>query len=277
MMTIPTLHFCGTLALWIFLSGCQTKRESNDQRNEDSRTKNFFSIFSPGARQNYRLPSGRELNLPKYVIEPQVVSALGRNPFKLYVDKIIGNESTKRFLEPMKEYALSEIEGTALVSYSSWSYALFKDYLEGKEIPTVPSRIEASQAEPLFLATIAAVNKLPKYKGTVYFGACLDIETFRPLLSPEKIFAQRNFTSTSTDPDVSLSFATCSGRQLGSFLFTVLESKSGAEISKLSLVKGELEILFLPGHPFRVMSFKKLPNESESDADQYEVVLTDEG
>jgi hypothetical protein len=276
-MTTFHVFFCGIFALLICIAGCQSIQVPRDQESQDSNLNSIFSGFSFGNSQKYKLPSGRVVNLSEYVIEPNVQSALEKNPFKIHLGELKVNEAFQDRLKLMKEFGVSEIEVAALVAYSTWSYNYFKKYLDGDEIPTERSLIDASQIEPLFLATVAAFNKLPKNKSTLYFGACLNLNAYLPLLKRGKIFNQRNFTSTSRNLEIARPFATCDqSTGLGSFIFTVHDSQLGADVSKVSFVPGEEEILFIPGQPFRVKGINKLPVDSDVEAPQYEVDLIEE-
>jgi hypothetical protein len=283
-MTTVHVFFCGIFAFLICIAGCKSIQVPRDQESQDSNLNSIFSGFSFGNSQKYKLPSGRVVNLSKYVIEPNVQSALEKNPFKIYLGDLKVNEAFQDRLKLMKEFGISEIEVAALVAYSAWSYNYFKKYLDGDEIPTERSLIDASQIEPLFLATVAAFNKLPKNKSTVYFGACLNLNVYLPLLEREKIFNQRekifnqrNFTSTSRNLEVARHFAACDQSiGMGSFIFTVHDSQLGADFSKVSFVPGEEEILFIPGQPFRVKDINKLPVDRDVEAPQYEVDLIEE-
>jgi hypothetical protein len=160
----------------------------------------------------------------------------------------------------------------------SLSYDAFRQYFNGEELKQVRDRLNDNQVEPLFLATISAINKLPKHKSSVYFGACLDLKTFLPLLKPGKFFSQRNFTSTSLSQEVAFGFSSCTpgNIEMGSMMFTIENSHSGSDVSEFSAIRAEKEILFLPGQPFRVKSFIEVPKGESSETTMYEVQLVDE-
>lgn len=59
----------------------------------------------------------------------------------------------------------------------------------------------------------------------------------------------------------------------GSFLFILKDRKHGADIDGYSMYPLEREILYMPNHPFKVQSIKRV-NEP-GDPPQFNVMLTD--
>ncbi|ORA16991.1 hypothetical protein BST12_20170 [Mycobacterium angelicum] len=92
-----------------------------------------------------------------------------------------------------------------------------------------------------------ALEKLPVYEGTVVRGSDLSAEVIAQY-KPGEIIIEKAFMSTSTDPEIaqSATFA-------GNVEFRIL-SKTGRNISSVSMFPNEQEILFPAGTKFFVLS-----------------------
>ena len=98
-------------------------------------------------------------------------------------------------------------------------------------------------AIPGIKTAISGLNKLPKHTGIVYRGAGMTAQQ----LNSYKVGVQlkpKAFTSTSTDIQEAESFAE-------GVLFEI-QSKTGTDVSALSIFENESEILFKPGTVFEV-------------------------
>lgn len=278
------LFFSGALFLLVWLPGCKTRRDTGDLKNRESDTI-YVPLGSTFDRQKtFRLPSGRELDLASYRLEKSAIQTLAREPFKSYSTKKLNemkNPEHPWAQRPrLKELGLSDLEVVALGSFTSWSYLDFVAFLKGNEITHKSDRIDSSQMEALFLATVSGFNKLPKISSTVYFPKCLDLKTYLPLLSPGKLFSERSFTSASLNFNVArLSSAiSCPHNRpdLGLMMFTVKDSLSGANIAIFDVDATVAEVLFMPEPNFRVVSFKQLPEEVGEVSPRFDIVLVEE-
>jgi hypothetical protein len=178
----------------------------------------------------------------------------------------------KKIFEKAEKMGLSHAETLAMILYSANLFKDFVKYLSSEKNVTYTGGSD-KDVEAVFLAAISAVNKLPKHKSTVYFGSCLPLDIFLPLLKPGEIFSQRNFTSTSKDMDIAESFSQCFQDKSGEMIFTIEESHSGADISSISSHFREEEVVFLPSHPFRVKSINKRPQMRPDQPVGYLIVL----
>jgi hypothetical protein len=187
-------------------------------------------------------------------------------------------EIFKRDLQDLKQddisrsYGLTLVELHSLYRYTQEFYIYVSQYFSPN---VILGQNEIMQIEATLLAAISGLNKLPRYHGTVYFGACLSLKDFLPILRQGQLFWQNNFTSTSTEKLIATPFASFCNDGDGSMNFTIANSHSGADISGISRHPNEKEVLFSPAQPFRIKSITQ--GNSADNKDQivptYEIAL----
>lgn len=121
--------------------------------------------------------------------------------------------------------------------YTGLGYRDLNDALRG-------NAVEASQLARIE-AIKSALQKLPPYRGPVVRGTDLPPEVLAQY-RPGEVVTEEAFLSTSTNPAVARSTAFS-----GNVEFRIF-SKTGRDISSVSLFPGEREILFPPGSHFYV-------------------------
>ena len=102
---------------------------------------------------------------------------------------------------------------------------------------------ELARLKPYLESSVAGLEKLPSYEGTVYRGVTLSPESIAKYVPGETV-VESAFTSTSKTMGTSFP---------GNTKF-VIQSLEGKDVSLLSKYPGEQEILFRPGSPFKVLS-----------------------
>ncbi len=260
----------------VFSSLVSCKNSSSLQPTEND--SGVQSLFSESKEWHLKLRSGRTIDVKDYKLDPMTSRAIAT--------LIRSNKELNLADDKIKEIAprapeLSEVELSAIYFYTKYLFSVFSKYLGEEKNIEYRYGLEEADVELMFLATISAVNKLPKYSGDVFFGAKLPEEDYIKILKKGKDYFQDNFTSTSTDIRVAKSFATMGVDKSGyaSFVFKVTNSRSGVDISNISRFKREKEVLFPPTRPFKVMKLSKVSdagfndNVFKSELPAYEVLL----
>jgi ADP-ribosyltransferase exoenzyme len=177
---------------------------------------------------------------------------------------------------------LSSSEAMGIYYYSRGGYNDFVKYLSGakKDIYYGNGRISEEEAGALLASAVSALNKLPRYKGTVYFGAQLRETDYLSLLKEGKKFQSMNFTSTSLTKETAVKFAERTWENgadktgLANFYFTIKNSQNGVDISNYSYWSEEKEILFQALQSFRVKSItQRAAGQTGNGLKGYDVVL----
>jgi hypothetical protein len=261
--------FSAFIASFLLSQGCKNS-ENLDQTESDILGKAINGEWT------VKLRDGRTIKTSEYSLDAEsskVIQGLIDDELKDYVplfkSQVANNDQ------------LSVPEGFAVYMYTMTFYLDFKTYLEAKPNQFYSVQINDSQMAALFLGVISAVNKLPKFKGTTYFGAILPEQETLESIKPGKTFINSNFTSMSQVLSVAEAFSlkdqpiTTPGT--ASFVFELQNGTSGVDIIKFSLNRKESEVLFSPKRPFNVKSIKKIRNlVSEGDGKLpavYKVIL----
>lgn len=115
---------------------------------------------------------------------------------------------------------------------------------------------------------ITGLSKLPDWKGTCFRGARQPLVDFKKQYKVGKVINYDSFLSTSRDKSASEVFAKKNVKDtVGVMLF--MKIKFGKDVSKLSLVEAEAEVLLLPGSSFKV-------DKIEKGKDFYEVTMKEQ-
>lgn len=253
---------------------------------EDSKNKNLFGGLFGNSQKNYiTLKSGKRINVNTYkidaTVEQEVMSWLESEktfqraptgPQHIYL------KGEAPILLGKHETILSPAEVSGLVFYSNQGYQAFTAYWNGEEYKRNEDSapITKKQIESIFLATVSALNQLPKNNETVFFGAPLSLNDWKGLLEPGKIFKQNNFTSTSTKQSIASDFAndfyqsSDESQTVFPYIFSVKANCGGSRIGRYSTYIGEEEILFPPNHEFKVIS-----NSYDEEKKSYNIELED--
>lgn len=139
------------------------------------------------------------------------------------------------YRSPTGDFGLDDL--SAMDDYTGLGYRDLNDALRG-------NAVEASQLARIE-AIKTALQKLPPYHGPVVRGTDLPPEVLAQY-RPGEVITEKAFLSTSTNPAVARSTAFS-----GNVEFRIF-SKTGRDISSVSLFPGEREILFAPGSHFYV-------------------------
>ena len=216
------------------------------QNSFENNMSDHYSIFGRGADTFLTLPISKErIDTHTYRLDEatrvKTRAAVERNSDRSWVAKALTLKAV---------FQLDYAEAYAIDGYSANLYLSFKKMVEG----TLQNL--TSDTELFFKAAVSGVNKLPAYQGTVYFGAALS-QDYLDELKTGSSFVNRNFLSTSKDLEVARRFAQpgMDARQDSvRVIFEVEDSCHGRDISSFSAVQSEKEVLFLPMHPFKVVS-----------------------
>lgn len=255
----------------VFLTiSCRISSNINIARGS-SENAEISGLFD-GRKETVKLADGTVISAKNYKLDDRI---------RLELEKLMdqGDLYPKPRESPeMKaavEKGLSWAEALGIYHYSRGGYNDYMAYWGGGDFHWAHGRATKEQIGWLILATISGLNKLPKFQGTVYFGAALSLKEFLPLLKEGQPFYQRNFTSTSLDLAVAEKFSRNNlKKDLGSFIFTIENSATGSDIVPYSYWS-EKEVLFSPAHQFRVKSVKlngEIPIQGGS-VPRYEIVL----
>jgi len=170
---------------------------------------------------------------------------------------------------------LSFSEFFSIKYYTLTLFLHFSNYFRNEIAHKGLGEMKESEIEDLILSTISALNKLPKYSGTVYFGAPLPVNRIKSIKKGELLY-QQNFTSTSKNRNTAEAFAKGFLPDQASVLYEIQNSFSGTDIAEYSDVKYESEVLFAPSTPFIVKSKVLLPASRKDgiiNSELYYVVL----
>jgi hypothetical protein len=140
--------------------------------------------------------------------------------------------------DPSPGDSLKPHEHSAVADYTTTGYLDLNDALRS-------TTVDASQLARID-AIKSALQKLPIYRGTVTRGTDLPPEVLAQY-RPGEIITEKAFLSTTTDPSVARSTAFT-----GNVEFRIF-SNTGRDISSVSLLPGEEEVLFPPGTRFYVV------------------------
>jgi hypothetical protein len=249
-MGIPKSHVIAVflVIISVFGVGCRKLSPLNSAGSE---------LQSYASDWMVKLRDGSEINSNKYTLSKEVSSEVQNlidSTLSAYADQFktkLGNNASE----------LTFPEAFATYLYTRWYYDEFAKYLANKKDQEYRFMLQERQVEALFLAVISAVNKLPKHKGRVFFGALLPENWGKQQFEPGKIYIQENFTSMSRNIVTAEIFAKIETRLEvpgnASFLFEVVESTTGVDISRIGF-EHEAEILFPPKRPFTVKSISKV-------------------
>lgn len=106
---------------------------------------------------------------------------------------------------------------------------------------------------------LQGLNKLPDYDGAVFRGAGYTETEFAAAFKQGGTLNISALTSYSKSRDIATSFA---GRQPKSVkVLTRIEDAGGRDISAISTLKREAEVVLLPGSSYKVRSIKKMPRQ----------------
>jgi hypothetical protein len=121
----------------------------------------------------------------------------------------------------------------------------------GKATAEQKRQIEAEGMEHSNMAG-SGLQKLPNWTGSIYRGMALSSQEFKKMFQVGKTVVFPSFTSTSTEADAPRRFAAenAKGDKVGIFL--IISATKGKDVSKISFVKSENEILLPPGSVFKV-------------------------
>lgn len=161
-----------------------------------------------------------------------------------YVDYV---RDTKYVQDNMNKYNVSEIEAVSVVGYTDILFNLLN--------MTAIQGVKNEAVEEISTMLEKALDRLPKYDGTVYRGMSLMpkdplLKTFEDVSSGDEIKFP-SFTSTSKDKSRAEGFVK---KILGEGVFFEIQPKSGSDISGLSLYPEENEVLFKRNTTFEVLS-----------------------
>lgn len=225
-----------------------------------------------GRKETVKMADGTVISTKDYKLDDRIRTELEK---LMDLGELYTKPRESKEMKTAVEMGLNWAEALGIYHYSRGGYNDYMAYWGGDDYHWAHGRATREQIGWLILATISGLNKLPKFNGTVYFGAALSLKEFFPLLKEGHPFYQGNFTSTSLDMAVAEKFSRGNlekGR--GSFLFTIENSATGSDIAPYSYWN-EKEVLFKPSHKFRVISVKlngEIPLQDGS-APRYEIVL----
>lgn len=192
---------------------------------------------------NYRIDATSKAKLQKFLTD--------KGEYKL--------TPSNRALVATQNLDFSEAE--ALVQYSRNLYTNFAALFQN-------NTKEPESTLLYFKAAVSAVNAMEPRSGTVYYGQSLPIEYIQSELVPGKTLVSKNFTSTSKSREVAYLFSIAPGNGK-SVIFSIENSCHGRDFGAFSKTPKELEVLFPPAHPFRVVSV----TPSQAPNTKYEVKL----
>jgi hypothetical protein len=172
----------------------------------------------------------------------------------------------------LKDDVLQLAEMFALSEYTQRDYELFKSYMDGSLFwkpdgsPTAVTKEKIELTETSLLSTVSAINKLPKFTGPVYFGACMSSNYIDALWKNKQVLTNLNFTSTSALREKAMKFSYCSDgagypKDYFSYLFVVEKATLGASIGNYSSYWAEREVLYLPKSSFTIKSIERKDDE----------------
>jgi hypothetical protein len=253
------------------LPACKFGEPASTQRNRQGATaQGLFGSSQSNEKQEITLRDGRVIDVPNYKLDSKTAAIVDGNPSSQNILSVLGPVQN----EIVTKNGLTSAESAALMLYVGNAYRAYAEYLAGATTFSELSEMSVKEIEALFLATISAVNKFPKTKATVHFGACLPLDVYLPLIRPGEFFSQRNFTSTSMELDTAAIYARCIDKpEHGEMNFTIDNSHSGADISEFSILSFEKEVLFPPAQPFRIKSIKERPKARPDQSVGYNIVL----
>lgn len=108
------------------------------------------------------------------------------------------------------------------------------------------------------------LNKMERFKGETYRGARLTPEQFKEKFQSGKKTNFTTLTSSTFDKEIALDFVFGSGSgtkpraEQSVAILSIFTDSGGVDISKIAMIKGESEVLILPGSWFAVTSLVEI-------------------
>jgi hypothetical protein len=260
----------GGLAASVCLSTCVKKEDSNHSP-DGSKAKGLRDIFTKIPKQSLTLRTGQEIDLKTFKLTQEdnqkFESILKRHLFWRSFDISKNNDGI-----------LLSSELFALKIYSEHNYKLFSAYFDGslyRNLKGLETEIDKERVDILetgLIATVSAINKLPKARTKVHFGACMKRTYIDSLWRNRELFTNLNFTSTSVSREIAMGYSYCpqtagQNEENAGYLFTLENSTLGASISKYSSYDDEAEILYLPKSSFKLKSISRIPEDKRLSSD----------
>ena len=209
--------------------------------------------------RSLRLRDGRLIDLKTYTLESTQSAIIERF---VDSDKNFFKKPTREINEIIEgvHSGLSFSEALSLYYYTGMGYEDFGIYLRGTPVVSYrEGNLTEKEVRAFLLAAISALNSLPKYSGTVHFGAALDVSDALLSLKPGEPFTKKGFISTSKNLEKAKSFSHdwTMKEGYGCFVFTIENSKSGSDIMNFSFMQSEEEVLYPPKVPLTVEKVTK--------------------
>jgi hypothetical protein len=113
--------------------------------------------------------------------------------------------------------------------------------------------------------------KLPSYDKDVFRGASFSEEDFTAQWQQGKELTFNSFASASQERRTAENFAKTTGKPFA--VVAVIKDSGGRDVSSISMVKGEKEVVLLPGSTYVVRSLKKITAPDGSKQEWYEAEL----
>lgn len=231
------------LFLGLFLVGCKTRTGSLSAIKETSDQE-----VNVGFGQDYEL-------LTRYLATEEDVAEFMR---ERSADPDAGDfcQDARRLTESratrnsaLGYHRLSTQELVAVSDYTGGAYEAFNRILRSKD------QAELRKIRARLLVTASALNRLPKYQGTVLRGTNLRpevLDEYKACYRSRRACVQHRFTSTTLELDTAMSF--------GPVLLRI-QSKAGRQIEGISTFVLEREVLFNPGTRFLIKGMKVMSKQ----------------
>ncbi len=215
-------------------------REILEKSAKEIETKVAEKLIKEGVEKEAAEKIAKE-EVEKAVKEAEAVLVNQRQEFKQiftnqryddYVREVKAVKAKRMELQNIPTEDLVAIKGYTSDDYKMLNTALRKD-----------DKAELKRLEPYIEVAKSGLRQLPSYKGTVFRGTTLSPEQLARYKQGETI-TEKAFTSTSLDPNSAF---------YGNVKMKI-ESVNGKEISILSNVPQEKEVLFKPNTQFKVLN-----------------------